>query len=84
MTVIEALSVDQTARISAQARQWGFGRTMLGLARVLLSAVAWLLVGAGRVAHLLVAGVWLATTWCAAAVKVGWDDAHGSRDEASG
>jgi hypothetical protein len=64
--------VDRVDRITAQARRWTPGRTFLGL----LAAV---LVGVGRVAFAVFAALWLAATWCAAAVKVGWDDARQSR-----
>ncbi len=75
MTVLEATAVtrvERVDRITAQARQWPFGRTMLGL-------LAWLLVGVGRLTYAVFAAVWLAATWSAAAVKVGWDDARAAR-----
>ncbi|MFG1776624.1 hypothetical protein ACGFIG_09365 [Micromonospora sp. NPDC049048] len=77
MTVIEYADVTRTERvdrITAQARQWAPGRTLLGL----LAAV---LVGVGRLAFAVFAALWLAATWCAAAVKVGWDDARQARQE---
>ncbi|MCX4474822.1 hypothetical protein OOK41_31675 [Micromonospora sp. NBC_01655] len=64
--------VDRVDRITAQARQWPAGRTLLGL-------LAALLVGIGRLAFAVFAVLWLACTWCAAAVKVGWDDARAAR-----
>lgn len=76
MTVLEytdVTPVDRVDRITAQARAWPAGRTLLGL----LAAV---LVGVGRLAFGLFAALWLAATWCAAAVKVGWDDARQARE----
>ena len=81
MTVYEALPADRTARITAQARQWSVGTAALAVLRAVLSAVGWLLVGLGRVAFHVCAGLWLATTWTVAAVKVGWDDARGPRED---
>lgn len=75
MTVLEATAVtrvERVDRITAQARQWPFGRTVLSL-------LAWLLVGVGRITYAVFAAVWLAVTWSAAAVKVGWDDARAVR-----
>lgn len=75
MTVLEHVDVtrvDRVDRITAQARQWAPGRTFLGL----LAAV---LVMLGRLAYGVFAALWLAGTWCAAAVKVGWDDALQAR-----
>lgn len=74
MTVIDAtpmtvVTVDRVDRITAQARKWPFGRTLLGL-------FAALLVGLGRLVFAVFAAGWLVLTWCAAAVKVGWDDAR--------
>ncbi|WFE41943.1 hypothetical protein [Micromonospora sp. WMMD998] len=77
MTVLDYTDVtpgDRVDRITAQARQWSPGRTLLGLLAVLL-------VGVGRAAYAVFAAVWLAVTWCAAAVKVGWDDARHARAE---
>lgn len=73
MTAEVAVPVDRVDRITAQARRWPAGRTLLGL-------VALLLVGIGRAAFAVCAAVWLVLTWCVAAVKVGWDDARAARD----
>lgn len=76
MTVLEyppVTRVDRVDRITAQARAWPAGRTLLGL----LAAV---LVLVGRVTFGVFAAVWLAGTWCAAAVKVGWDEAREARE----
>lgn len=78
MTVLEYTSVapvDRVDRITAQARAWPAGRTLLAL----LAAV---LVGVGRVAFAASAALWLVVTWCAAAVRVGWDDARSARQRA--
>lgn len=79
MTVLEytdVTRVERVDRITAQARQWTPGRTLLGL-------LAALLVGVGRLAFAVFAALWLAVTWTAAAVKVGWDDARAARQAAT-
>ncbi|OKI47297.1 hypothetical protein [Micromonospora sp. CB01531] len=80
MTVLEYTDVtraERVDRITAKARQWTPGRVLLGL-------LAAILVGVGRLAFALFAALWLAVTWCAAAVKVGWDDARQARQAAVG
>lgn len=87
MTVVDTrvpvpARVERVGRITAQAREWRFVPTVLSL-------VAWLLVAVGRAAYAVFAGLWLACTWSAAAVKVGWDDARAAQvarrgDETSG
>lgn len=75
MTVLEyadVTRVDRVDRITAQARAWPAGRTLLALLAAALVLV-------GRLAFGLFAALWLAGTWCAAAVKVGWDDARETR-----
>jgi Zn-dependent protease with chaperone function len=71
MTVLtgSVVGVERVDRITAQARQWPAGRTLLSL-------VAAVLVGVGRLTFAVFASLWLVLTWCAAAVKVGWDDAR--------
>lgn len=71
MAVLEYHDVDP---ITTQAREWPFGRTMLSVA-------ATVLIGLGRLAYVLCAGLWLVLTWCAAAVKVGWEDARQARQD---
>ena len=51
--------------ITAQAREVRFGVTVL-------SAVAWVLILAGRV----LGYVWLVPVWCFVAVRTGWRDVH--------
>jgi hypothetical protein len=75
VTVLEYADVtrgDRVDRITAQARQWPIGRTLLAL-------LAALLVGVGRVAYLLLSALWLGGAWCVAAVKVGWEDGREAR-----
>lgn len=55
-------------RISDEARQVHFGRTVLTLIAALFYGLGW-----------LVAKVWLAVAWCATAVKVGWQEARTPR-----
>lgn len=84
MTVIDVVPAETTARITAQAHEWRPGVAALAVLRGLLSVVAWLLIGAGKAAYWLFAGVWLAVTWSAAAVKVGWEDARAARRSEAG
>jgi hypothetical protein len=84
VTVIDVVPADTTVRIAAQARQWRPGAVAVSVLRGLLSLVAWLLLGAGKVAYWVCAGLWLTITWSVAAVKVGWEDARGSRRAEAG
>lgn len=56
-------------RISARARRMHFGRLVLSL-------IALLFVGLGRLAYGIFAGLWFVTTWCSAAVAEGWNEAR--------
>jgi len=56
-------------RITAQARQVRFWRTVLTVLAGLLFGVGWLVAKAFGV-------MWLAVAWSAAAVKVGWQEAR--------
>lgn len=58
-----------TERITVEARQVHFWRTVL-------TVVAGLLFGLGWISYKAVAGLWLVMAWCAAAVKVGWQEAR--------
>lgn len=64
-----------TERITAEARQTHFWRTVL-------TVIAGLLFGLGWIAYKTFAGLWFVACWCAAAVKVGWQEAR--KEEASG
>lgn len=57
-------------RIATEARQVRFWRTVLTALAGLLFGVGWLVAKGFAV-------VWLAVAWCAAAVKVGWQEARG-------
>jgi hypothetical protein len=59
-------------RIDEQARRAEFRRTVLTLLAGLLWLIGWL---AGKSLGLL----WLALAWSAAAVRIGWSDAHSPR-----
>jgi hypothetical protein len=61
-TLTERFPVDE---ITEQARQVRFGHT-------LLAAIAWLLIGFGRV----LGYAWLVPVWCFLAVRTGWRDVH--------
>lgn len=58
-----------TERITAEARETHFWRTVL-------TVIAGLLFGAGWLAAKTLAGIWFVVAWCAAAVKVGWQEAR--------
>lgn len=62
MAVLDRVPVD---RISIEARQIHFGRALLTLIAALLYLIGWV---PGKLT--------LALAWCAAAVKVGWVEAH--------
>jgi hypothetical protein len=79
-------------RISAEARQVSFRRGLLAViaallvgigwsvakaARMLLSTAGVALVGAGWVAAKSVLAARAGSAWCAAAVKVGWQEGYG-------
>lgn len=66
MTVFDGVLVD---RITAEARQIRFWRTVLTAIAAILFAIGWTV---GKVFTVL----WLAVTWSAAAVKVGWREAR--------
>jgi hypothetical protein len=55
----------RVGELTAQARQVRFGHVLLG-------AVAWLLVGFGK----LLGYLWLIPVWCFLAVRTGWRDVH--------
>lgn len=59
-------------RITAQARELRFWRT-------LLTVLAAALYGIGWVTYKSFAAAWFVLAWCAAAVKVGWADAKAGR-----
>ncbi|MCX4468733.1 hypothetical protein OOK41_00105 [Micromonospora sp. NBC_01655] len=73
MAVLEYADVTRVDRVDRIPRRPAGGRPgrFLGL-------LAALLVGIG-LAFAVFAVLWLACTWCAAAVKVGWDDARAAR-----
>lgn len=58
-----------TERITAQAREVHFWRTVLTL-------IAGLLIGIGWLAFKVLAVTWLALAWCGCAVREGWRSAH--------
>lgn len=59
-------------RITAQARELHFWRTVL-------TVLAGLLYGVGWVTYKTFAVTWFVLTWCAVAVKVGWVDAKAGK-----
>lgn len=60
--VLDRVPVD---RITTQARDVRFGRTILTIIAAVFFSLGW-----------VVAKVWLAVVWCAVAVKVGWAEAR--------
>lgn len=61
-----------TERITAEARETHFWRTVL-------TVIAGLLFGIGWIAYKAVAGLWFALAWVGTAVKVGWQEARTDR-----
>lgn len=61
--------VDQVDRITARAKAIRPGRTFLTMLAAVLYGLGWLVAKAFGV-------LWLALTWCAAAVQVGWEDSR--------
>lgn len=57
-------------RISMEAREVRFGRTVLTVIAALFYAIGW-----------LVAKLWLAVAWCGTAIKVGWQEARQPRSD---
>jgi hypothetical protein len=68
MVTVDTVVLD---RITTQARQIRFSR-------VLLTVVASLLYGIGWITARAFGVLWLALTWSAVAVKVGWQEGHKS------
>lgn len=58
-----------TERITAEARETHFWRTVL-------TVIAGLLFGLGWVTYKTLAGLWFIAAWVGAAVKVGWQEAR--------
>lgn len=71
MAIID-VPAPRAARISSTARE-------LQLGRLMLTALAAVLYGAGWSVAQVVTGVLYSITWCIAAVRVGWDDARAGR-----
>jgi len=66
-------------RITAEAREVRFGRTVLTLVAGILFAIGWT---AGKaVLMLAVVGkvLWFALAWCGAALRLGWRQARSPR-----
>lgn len=68
MAIVEAVHRVPVARISDEARQVRFWRTVLTVLAGVLWLVGWSL-----------SKVWLAVAWCCVAVKVGWNDARAEK-----
>jgi hypothetical protein len=73
-TVLERVPVD---RISSQAREVRFGRTVLTLIAAVLYGIGW-------VAAMAFTVLWLALSWSATAVRVGWQEARTPRPAGEG
>lgn len=68
MAVLEQIPIQ---RITDEARQVHFGRTVL-------TVIAGLLFGLGWLASKTLGGLWLALAWSATAVRLGWVEARSS------
>lgn len=71
VTIDQLMDGGRLDRITAEARQVHFWRTVLTL-------IAGLLFGIGWVAYKASAVLWLAITWSGTAVRLGWRDARAS------
>ena len=74
MTVVpadQAASSDRVQRITDRARAIRPGRSVLTALAAVLFALGWVVAKASGV-------VWLALTWSAAAVQIGWEEARTS------
>jgi hypothetical protein len=72
--VLDRIPVD---RITVEAREVRFGRTVLTLIAAVLFAVGWCVAK-------LFGVVWLALAWSATAVKIGWTEARKPTGDARG
>jgi hypothetical protein len=63
-----------TERITVEARQVHFWRTVL-------TVVAGILYGVGWLTYKVLAGTWFVLAWCGAAVRVGWQEAHSTHQK---
>lgn len=68
-TLDQLMDTQRLDRITAEARQVQFGR-------VLLTVIAGVLFGIGWIVAKTFAVLWLALTWSATAVKLGWQEAR--------
>lgn len=73
MAVLDRVPVGD---ITAEARAMSFVRTLLTFIGAVLYCAGWLVAKAFT-------GSWFVIAWCAAAVKVGWDDARAARQAAT-
>lgn len=66
MVIMNQISIE---RVSAQAREIRFGRTLLTLLATVLYCVGWITAKTWI-------WLWFALCWSAVAIKVGWTDAR--------
>lgn len=64
MAILDQVPVD---KITAQAREIHFWRTVLSVIAGILFGIGWIVAKAFGLA-------WFALSWCSAAVKVGWTE----------
>lgn len=74
VTIDQIFDPGRAERITAEARQVHFWRTVL-------TVLAGLLYGAGWITARLFGVLWLALTWSAVAVKVGWTEGRKPRPQ---
>lgn len=72
VTLDQLLDGDRVDRITAEARDVHFGRTVLTVVAALLFGAGWLTAKAFGV-------VWLALAWTFTAVKMGWQEGRKPR-----
>lgn len=71
VTIDQLMDGQRLDRITAEARQVHFWRTVLTVIAAVLFATGW-------IAYKSVAVLWLALTWSGTAVRLGWRDARES------
>lgn len=86
-TVLDRLDRVPVDRITTEAREVDFVRTLLAVLGGLLYGLGWIAAKtcllAVRVFGRVFAALWVAAAWAAVAVKIGWVDARGRPAEAT-
>lgn len=68
--MFDALDRIPVDRITSEARQVSFGRTLLTIVAAVLFGIGWVVAKS-------FGAVWFVLAWCATAVRLGWSQARG-------